>query len=210
MDKKHLPVLVETERLLLKRHEIDTAPAMFQSVEHDRLRLSRFLPWVKHTRTIQDERNYIQMTLAKWETHELFDYGIFRKSDQAYLGNAGLHTISWANSRCELGYWILGSAEGHGYMSEAVAGLARVCFEIGFNRLEIHCDPENSRSANIPIRLGFRREGRLAEHTVDQDGNPRDSLIFAILKSDRRITGSDLSFTKPDGLLHLRRSKEEN
>lgn len=187
MNKTHLPVQIESERIILKKHDVTIAKAMFQYVDQDRERLMRFLPWVKFTNSIQDEIDYIKMTHEKWDKHELYDYGIFLKSNNTYMGNVGVHTISWSNDRCEIGYWILGRFEGQGYMSEAVKILTESCFEIGFNRVEVHCDPQNHRSAKVPKQLSFRFEACLTQHAKDHQGLARDTLVFARLKSDGPI-----------------------
>lgn len=182
---------------------------MFRYVDEDRERLMRFLPWVKFTNSIQDETDYIKMTHEKWDRHELYDYGIFSKDGDIYMGNAGIHTIAWGSDRCEIGYWILGRFEGKGFMSEAVMALTNQAFEIGFNRVEIQCDPENVRSANVPRFLGFGFEAKLAQHTKDHTGRPRDRLIFARLKSQGVVGGKNLNADpRPDFIKHYSEIQE--
>jgi len=108
------------------------------------------------------------------------------------MGNAGVHSISWENHRCELGYWILGSFEGQGYMAEAVATIEATCFKRGFNRIEIRCSSLNERSASVPKRLGYKLDGVLREEKVEA-GRYRDTLVFAKIRSQLRdaIAGSD-------------------
>jgi uncharacterized cupin superfamily protein/RimJ/RimL family protein N-acetyltransferase len=211
MEKCHLPERIESSRIYLKKHSIDLAETMFQYVDEDRERLMRFLPWVKFTAKIQDEVDYIKMTHEKWDRYELYDYGIFSKDKNIYMGNVGIHTISWASDRCEIGYWILGRFEGQGYMSEAAATLTNTAFEMGFNRVEIHCDPENIRSANVPKHLGFCFEARLAQHTKDHNGNSRDSFVFARLKSHGHVACEGKKATKstrPEFIKHYSEIQE--
>jgi ribosomal-protein-serine acetyltransferase len=156
---------------------------MFRYVDQDRERLREFLPWVDQTKTVEDEAGFIRMTHEKWETGELFDFGIFRKSDGTYLGNVGVHSISWQHHRCELGYWILGNFEGQGYMSEAVRALEAELFGLGFNRIEIHCSSSNLKSAAVPKRCGYQLEGVHRQDTIEL-GEYRDTFVFAKLKSE--------------------------
>lgn len=210
MEKHHLPERVESERIYLKKHDSFLADTMFRYVDEDRERLMRFLPWVKFTKSIQDEVDYIKMTHEKWDRHELYDYGIFSKDGDLYMGNVGIHTIAWGSDRCEVGYWILGRFEGKGYMSEAVMALTNHAFDVGFNRVEIHCDPENVRSANVPRLLGFGFEAKLAQHTKDHMGQYRDSLIFARLKSQGVIKSKKPSaiVDRPDFIKHYSEIQE--
>ncbi len=101
---------------------------MFQFVDRDRERLGRFLPWVPSVQSTEDEENYIRRTWESWEKQSMFDYGIFLTGPgaPAYAGNIGVHSLSWPNRRAELGYWIGGPHEGHGYVTEAVQALEGV------------------------------------------------------------------------------------
>ncbi len=189
MEKVYLPDRISSQRLVLRKLEASQAESMFTYVNEDRSRLQKFLPWVQFARSVEDELDYIQTTRAHWDQYELFDYAIFRTEDDLYLGNLGVHTIYWENSCCELGYWLLGKFEGQGYMREAVAVLTDICHDAGFNRVEIRCDPENKRSAGVPLGLGFNYEARLKENVSWGDGY-RDTLIYSHLKSDGEMDDS--------------------
>jgi RimJ/RimL family protein N-acetyltransferase len=104
MEKKAFPLKIESDRIVLKKHELGLAPLMFSFVEKDRERLRKFLPWVDDTKSVQDEIDYITMTRENWDAFQRFDYGIFRKSDDQYMGNVGVHSISLTHERCELGF----------------------------------------------------------------------------------------------------------
>ncbi len=184
MEHRKFPEVINTERLILKRHAEDLSQTMFDYVDQDRERLRRFLPWVDHTKTVDDELDFIRMTRAKWDKHELFDFGIHRKSDNLYLGNLGVHTISWEHQRCELGYWILGQFEGQGYMSESVQALHNAAFEVGFHRVEIRCSSSNLKSASVPERLGYHLDGVLRQQAIEQ-GQYRDTMVFSKLRNER-------------------------
>lgn len=183
MEKRHLPERIEADRLYLKKLSLDLAEVMFKYVDEDRERLSQFLPWPKFVTTVQHEIDHINLTIEQWDQFKGYSYGIFTKDNDLYMGNVGIHAISWGWDRCEIGYWILGRHEGKGYMREAVKALTNILHEHGFNRVEIHCDPNNSKSSNIPRALGYKCEARLAQLVKDWDGKYRDMDIFAHLKS---------------------------
>ena len=183
MEKQPFPDSLDGPRVALKKHSPDEAERMFRYVDRDRERLRRFLPWVDATTSVADEATYIQGALAKWDACAMFDYGLFRKSDDLYLGNIGVHSIAWSHERCELGYWILGDFEGQGLVSEAVGLVERAAFALGFHRIEIRCSSANQRSANIPRRSGYRLDGVLREDAVD-NGRYRDTLVFSKLAGE--------------------------
>lgn len=180
MEKLYLSPRLEGTKVVLKRHDEVLASTMFSYVEKDRARLGQFLPWVSVTKTVDDELNYIKHTHRCWDEGTLFDYGIFRQSDDLYMGNIGLHSIRWDYDRCEVGYWILGDFEGHGYMSEALRILEAHAFELGFHRIEVRCSSINQRSASVPIACGYFFDGVLKENSIEQSKR-RDTFIFSKL-----------------------------
>lgn len=139
--------------------------------------------YVKQVREIVWENCTRKFANRRWEKNELYDYGIFRKSDNLYMGNVGVHSIQWKTEVCELGYWILGDFEGQGYVSEAVRAIEQACFANGFERVEIRCSSVNFRSASVPMRLGFLLEGTLRSNQKD-NGIRRNTLLFARLRSE--------------------------
>ncbi len=63
--------------------------------------------------------------------------------------------------------------------------MTRCAFEqLGVVRVEIRMDERNARSAAVPARLGFRREGRLVNHRRDNRGELCNSLLFALTDLD--------------------------
>ncbi|MBC7466266.1 MAG: GNAT family N-acetyltransferase [Bdellovibrio sp.] len=161
MEKRHLPEIIESDRLYFKKISLDLAEVMFRYVDEDRHRLSQFLPWPKFVTTVQHEVDYVNLTLKLWDSFEGYTYGLFKKDDHVYMGNIDIHAISWNWDRCEIGYWILGRYEGKGFMREAVKVFTQTLHDHGFNRIEIRCDPNNSRSSNVPRALDYIFEGCL-------------------------------------------------
>ena len=182
MNKTHFPAEIKSERIALRKHAVELAELMFSFVDKDRARLREFLPWVDFTKTVQDEVDYIKMTHDEWEKCSEFDFGIYRNSDNQYMGNIGVHTIRWDHDRCELGYWILGDFEGQGYISEAVTAIEKTCFQLGFHRVEIRCSSRNKKSASVPIRCGYHLDGTLIQDAIEH-GKYRDTLVYGKIKS---------------------------
>lgn len=176
-----LPEELRGSKVILKRQDFSAAREVFRSVDQDRARLGRFLPWVDATLSIEDSKMYIDWARRQWDEARVFDYGIYLP-DERYLGNAGAHGISWPHHSCEIGYWILGEFEGQGFISDTVKCLEAALFAHGFHRIEIRCDPTNLRSKAVPERLGYHQEAHFRRHQLIQ-GRWRDTLVFAKLKS---------------------------
>lgn len=183
MEKTQLKPLLEGDRILIRKHDLSLASTMYEYVDKDRERLDRFLPWVEFIKSAYDEESYIKLTHQRWEEGTHFDFGIFEKEKNEYMGNIGVHSIRWSDSRAELGYWILGEFEGKGYMSEAVLLLEKHLFEIGFHRVQIRCSDLNARSSEVPKRCGYHFEGT-ARHDAFEKGKFRNTMTFSKLSTD--------------------------
>jgi RimJ/RimL family protein N-acetyltransferase len=117
-----------------------------------------------------------------------FLYGIFDKTETHVLGGTGLHTRAGAYAR-EIGYWIHVDHTNQGLATEATAALVKVAFEIeDVQRVEIHCGPENLRSAAIPRRLGFVHEATLQRRFELANGKMRDTMIWSLFSEQYPVS----------------------
>lgn len=171
------------ERIRLSTHKLEKASEMFSLIDSERQRLSEFLPWPKFLKQTSDQEDYIKGSHQAWEECSRFDYSLLLKDLDQFIGGIGVHTLSFENNRCEIGYWISEEFEGKGYISEAVSVLEVHLFEMGFNRIEIRGDERNKRSAMVPLRLGYKHEGILRQDVIE-NGKYRNTNVFSKLKNN--------------------------
>jgi len=86
MEKFLLKDTIESDSILLRKHRMSDAGKIFESIDKDRARLTKFLPWPPAIKTVQDEANYIDYTHKAWEQHRLFDYSIFYNPGEVFVG----------------------------------------------------------------------------------------------------------------------------
>ena len=87
----------------------------------------------------------------------------------------------------ELG-WVLDPAfVGHGYATEAVRELLRICFdELGLRRVTAICFADNEASWRLMERLGMRRELHAVADALHRSGEWLDTFGYALLQSEWR------------------------
>ncbi len=74
---------------------------------------------------------------------------------------------------------------GHGYATEAVAELLRLCFEdLGLRRVEAECFAANEPSWRLMERLGMRREIHSVAESLHRDHGWIDGLGYALLAEE--------------------------
>lgn len=173
------------ERVLVRPYRVEDAEALREAVEESREHIRAWLPFADAHQSIEETRDWITHTIAQWLLRENMGTGVFLREDGAFLGGLGLHIRSWEIGFFEIGYWLRASAEGHGYMREAVSLLAAFAArDLLASRLEIRCDARNARSAGVAESLGFKREGHIRNGLHAPTGGMRDTLIFGLIPGD--------------------------
>jgi RimJ/RimL family protein N-acetyltransferase len=172
-------------RVRLRPLRLSDVRAVWDAIEESRPNLQPWLPWVLETRSVEDQRRALVRLRDLWRRRESFVVGIFDRRSGRYLGGSGLHGINWETRSFEIGYWIRTSAEGRGYVSEAVRLLTCFAFDrLGANRVQIFMHPTNLRSRAVPERLGFVLEGTLRGVTRGASGRMEDRHLFALVRTD--------------------------
>lgn len=175
-------------RVVVRPYRLEDADELFAAVEESRQHLWPWLPWVTQHQTVEDTRDFILRTQAKWLLREDdLTVGFFEARSGRYLGGSGLHIRGWDVPAFEIGYWIRASAEGHGYVVETVKLLTDFAFtSLDAQRVMIRCDARNARSAAVAERLGFVREALLRNDMRDANGEVRSTLVFSLTPDDPR------------------------
>ena len=120
---------------------------------------------------------------SDWNENKQFVYAVYFQ--EVFIGLISVLNVAWKHKRAEIGYWLDSDYTGKGLMSEAVSLIEKELFANDFNRIVIHTDVLNTKSAKIPQRLGYVHEGILRQEVYSEPNNRfRDSNVFSKLKSD--------------------------
>lgn len=180
-----LPDQLLGERVLVRPYRAGDGAALWEAIEESREHILPWLPWGDKHGSPADSEISVRKWQAKWLLREDLALGIWERATGHYLGGSGLHRAHWDVPSFEIGYWLRRSAEGHGYMTEAVQLLCQLAFEtLAANRVFIRVASGNHRSAAIPRRLGFVQEATLRNDMRDASGELRDMLVFAMTPQD--------------------------
>jgi len=165
--------LIQTERLQLRllRDDDGAAAAMLQLLNEP-----GFHQYIgdRGVRTLAQARDYVRNhTFASYAAHGFGMYAVERRSDGAWLGNAGL--VRRDGLPCaDVGYALLGAYTGHGYAREAVQGVLDYARDtLGIGELRAVVSPGNTRSTALLEKIGFRADG-----TVVLPGKDEQLLLF--------------------------------
>ena len=89
------------------------------------------------------------------------------------------------NVQAELGWVMDTDYAGHGYATEAVRELLRVCFkDLGLRRVTAACFAANEASWRLMERVGMRREIHTLRESLHRSGEWLDGLGYALLADE--------------------------
>jgi RimJ/RimL family protein N-acetyltransferase len=89
------------------------------------------------------------------------------------------------SGRADVGYWLLAEARGRGLATRALRLLSSWALDQpGIARLQLWTSPENTASAGVAERSGFKREGVLRSYAQREDGSRVDAVVFSLLPEE--------------------------
>ncbi len=173
------PLVIETDRLIMRKPVPEDAPVIFESYVQD-LEVTRYLTW-SNVQTLEETRAFIERGMLAWERGSAYTWGITLKESGALIGMIDVRIESHAN----LGYVLARPYWNRGFMTECVRAIAdwalsqeEIC------RVWAVCDVENVASARVLEKAGMEREGILRRWIVlpNRSRSPRDCYCYARVK----------------------------
>ena len=156
----------------------DDAGTVFDLVDAERDRLRRWFPWVDPTRTVDDQRTWIERALAS--EHDREANGIWLAGGEL-AGTIGM-TVNTLENGGEVGYWLATAHEGKGLVTRATTAMLDLAFDrLGLHRVQIRAAVRNDRSRAVAERLGFTNEGVLREQGLVGTGGYQDMAVYGML-----------------------------
>jgi RimJ/RimL family protein N-acetyltransferase len=180
------PYRIVTQRLVVRCYEPSDAPAVKEAVDASLDHLRPWMPWAhEEPQTVEQKVELLRTFRGQFDLGQNFVYGLFSADESQLVGGSGFH-LRVGDDAFEIGYWIRASEDGKGLATESTAALTRVGFEVcEVDRIEIHVEPANEKSARIPQKLGYVEEARLQRRLYPvPGGEPRDTIVYTMFRSD--------------------------
>lgn len=184
----NLPVL-QTERLVTRLASHRDVPAIVRYYRQNQAFLTPFEParpdyfYTDRFWQEQVERNLIEFNYR--QSLRLFVFDAF--DNQEILGVINFtQFVEGISYFCYLGYSLAETAQGQGYMTEALGVATRYVFDqMNMHRIMANYMPHNQRSGNLLRRLGFVVEGYARDYLLI-DGKWRDHILTSLINPQWR------------------------
>ena len=138
---------------MLRRWQMDDAPALLAAIESSLPELRPFMPWAMETPTLET----VEAFLHSLSPGQFMGFGLFEDDGHGELvGGFGLHDRRGPGI-LEIGYWVRSDRTGRGYATATARALTEVALAAFplVHRIEIRCDPANLASRAVPAKLGY-------------------------------------------------------
>ena len=156
-------VITINDDVRLVQLQPEQADRIFYLTQTNRDYLSEFLPWVAHTKTVDDSRAFIMTMLRRRQIGAEYGYGIEYKGE--IVGHSSLMHLSDGTTP-EIGYWISAEYKGRGITSAVAKVLTAFAFHVlDRDIVQIRAEQRNGGSNRIAEKCGYRMAG-----TMEEDG----------------------------------------
>ncbi|MDD9139490.1 MAG: GNAT family N-acetyltransferase [Candidatus Cardinium sp.] len=169
-----------TPDLVIKQLDESHTKELFSLTDRNRSYLKKWLPWLDSCTRESDTLYFIISTKDALSKHTGVTFGIFYKCSIA--GSISFNQINWLDGRADIGYWIGEAFQGSGLVTLACSKLIDIGFKLlNLKKMSISCALENTKSRNIPMRLGFK-ETKIVPKKENLYGRYVDHIIYTIHK----------------------------
>lgn len=176
-------VLIETERLILRKFKVEDSTAAFHNWTSDD-KVTNFLRWPPH-QNLETTEAIIRMWVDGYNKSNFYQWAIVPKdNDDEPVGTIGVVDQNEELNILHIGYCIGSKWWGNGITSEALKAIIPFLFDqVKANRIESQHDPLNPNSGKVMVKCGLTYEGTLRQADVSNQGIV-DAAMYSLLASE--------------------------
>ena len=178
---------LETDRLILRRFELDDVEELFYHGYITDEVMAKDLSW-NPCKTIEEQKVIIADWYEKYKNQDFYKWLIETKDTHELIGGIDVCNIykDPRKNYGEVGYCISSKHWNKGYATEALRKvLEYLLIECDFHLVEAHYAAYNPASGRVMEKAGMKYDGKLRERRFDKNNNVYTSQIYySILKDE--------------------------
>ncbi|WP_280502845.1 GNAT family N-acetyltransferase [Nocardia farcinica] len=173
------PRRIDLGDLVVRQWRPEDLVPSFEAVAASYEHLHPWAEWLPEPPPLEQQRAFGDAVASSWPGPDGgCHYGIF-DAGGSVVGATGFHDRLGPHA-LEIGYWCHVRHTGRGIITRTTEALTRAALALpDIERVEIHCDEANVRSAAIPRRLGYRLD-RVEERQVRAPAESGRTMIWVI------------------------------
>jgi ribosomal-protein-serine acetyltransferase len=160
------------------------AASLHEAARESIAEVGPWLAWCHAEYSLDETVTYLDFCRQAWSDGREYNFAIFDRETERFLGGVGINLIDWVHRRGNLGYWVRTSAIRRGHASDAARILAKWGLkQLGLTRIEIVAAIENIASQRVAAKAGAAPEGVLRSRII-LEGVPHDAAMFSFVLTD--------------------------
>ncbi len=193
-DARPVPVVIRTERLLLRPWRASDADALQPLLVANQDHIGPWIPKrVSEPSPVPVLAKRLAGEAADFDADIAWRYAMFTPDERTVLGEIALFPrgangrVHYSEAdRVEVGYWLRADWTGKGIVTEAARALLAVAANLDrVTRVEIRCDERNAPSAAVPRRLGFTLDQTVASTSITTPDAKVELQVWALESLDQ-------------------------
>jgi ribosomal-protein-alanine N-acetyltransferase len=179
---RELPLILQTERLVLREFTAEDWQALF-AYQND----PRYLRFYDRESVTERQSQALTYQFILWQGEQprsKAQLAIVLTATGEVIGNVGVRRETAEEPVADMGFELSPEHWGRGYASEAAQAMVDWGFgDWGLERIHAHCVSDNVASARVLERVGMRLEARLRDHQFFKD-RFWDLSLYGMLRGD--------------------------
>lgn len=167
---------LDTEHLTLRPYqegdENDFMRLLKENTEHLN---PAFAGRLARVRALEDARAQVRQLRTEWDNRRTFDFGVWQKKGNTYIGNIALKNLDRTIPKAEVGLYFTEWPASRDLAKEALQAVLRFAFDsLKMNKVYMRCTNTNQTYGELAEDSGFLKEGVLRN---DYRGADSDELL---------------------------------
>ena len=169
-------VMLETDRLILRRLELGDAEAMFNNWCNDD-EVTRYLPWQTHE-NIEVTKEVLNMWLKDYDNSYVYRWIVVLKDGNKPIGTVDVVNKDIDNKVFELGHCYSKETWGKGIATEVFKRVISFLFdEAGVEVITAKHNENNPASGKVMQKVNMKYDGTLRSRVIDKVTKERVGLV---------------------------------
>lgn len=174
-------ILLETDRLILRKFKIEDAEAMYNGWVTDK-ECNKYLTWDIH-KNIDQTKKILKSWINEYENGS-YNWIVELKSTKELIGAISAVNVSKKDLNCEIGYCYDSKYWGNGYATEALKRVIDYLLnDCNFHLVEARYISGNPASGKVMEKAGMKKEAVLKDRRINKHTKElNDLIIYSITK----------------------------
>jgi ribosomal-protein-serine acetyltransferase len=170
--------------ILLRPYKESDLVQLYAAARESTAEVWQWLEWCHPDLSLAESRNFIRSQPKNWTDGTAYNFGIFNKKDNLYLGGCGLIELRRSDKVASMAYWVRTTETKKGIATASILLLAGFGFqELNLNRIELVIATNNISSICAAEKAGAVREGVL-RNRYEAHGLIQDAFMFSLIRKD--------------------------